>query len=624
MYNELEKSIGAAIQTYSNVHRGSGHFSQATTRLYEEAREIVRLYLGVGKDHTVIFGSLARMEALTALLPAGSWRQVSGRDIGLPLGVTAVAVRKNALPRGVPIETGGGTARLTGDGWVVWDSVPSRFEAGTPAIVNCIALARALQLLLKTGRQTFPAPDPEPLTAEDILFRDDIGPLSGKALMEALRHRQSGRNILVPTHGGNQPYIHLDNSASTPTFGPIAGAFIQSMRQPEIVREEIVGRVRTVVASMLGAPETTWDVLFTSNTTEAINAVAAAMPAETDPGIRPVILTTMLEHTSNDLPWRTVPGYSLARLPVDKEGFFDLAGLDDFLASYNRDGKRGNERIRLVTLSAASNVLGSYNDLEEISRIVHRHGALLMVDAAQWVAHRKVEMERTGIDFLTFSAHKVYAPFGSGALIFRKGTLDPQAAGLLRIRRNETENAPGIAALGKALELLRRIGMETVREEEEALTRRLLEGMKLIPGIRIFGIGDTASPRFDRKGGVVAFDLKGTLPGKLAGALARRGGIGVRYGCHCSHMLVKYLHGITPGLERFQAFLVRIIPAINLPGVVRVSLGIGNTEQDVDAFLKELAAIAGKKKNPETWIPEARVKKEIGIFVERVRGEVFG
>ncbi len=130
-----------------------------------------------------------------------------------------------------------------------------------------------------------------------------------------------------------------------------------------------------------------------------------------------------------------------------------------------------------MAVSGASNVLGVFNDLAEISRIAHRYGARLLVDAAQLVAHRKVEMAACGIDYLAFSAHKVYAPFGTGVLLVRKGLLTFSPAEMERIRSSGEENAGGIAALGKALVLLQRIGLDVIQEEEQALTGRALRGL---------------------------------------------------------------------------------------------------------------------------------------------------
>jgi selenocysteine lyase/cysteine desulfurase len=112
-----------------------------------------------------------------------------------------------------------------------------------------------------------------------------------------------------------------------------------------------------------------------------------------------------------------------AACAVDAEGFVDSNELETLLCAYNQKGLHGKKRIKLVAVSGASNVLGVFNDLAEISRIAHRYGARLLVDAAQLVAHRRIEMDKCDIDYLAFSAHKAYAPFGCGVLVAGKGLL---------------------------------------------------------------------------------------------------------------------------------------------------------------------------------------------------------
>jgi selenocysteine lyase/cysteine desulfurase len=141
-FAELERGVHAALETYSNVHRGSGHYSMVSTHLYEQARDIILEYLGLNKDkYVVIFCTPRRAETLKAQLKSKGHQSVSSQDIGLPLGVRALAVDRKVLPRGIPFQTGGGTARLVSPGWVIWANGPDKFEAGTPAIVNVIAFA---------------------------------------------------------------------------------------------------------------------------------------------------------------------------------------------------------------------------------------------------------------------------------------------------------------------------------------------------------------------------------------------------------------------------------------------------------------------------------------------------
>jgi len=180
-FDELERSVYAALETYSNVHRGSGHFSMVTTHLFEQARDIVLEYLGLNKrKYKVIFCSALSASKLTAKLDTGSYRILSGNDFGLPLGVRAMAVKRNALPGSVPFQSGGGTARLMAINWVVWESAPDRFEAGTPAIINIIAFARALRQIKQSDKNVFMNPTIEKTTATEILYMDELDKYSGK------------------------------------------------------------------------------------------------------------------------------------------------------------------------------------------------------------------------------------------------------------------------------------------------------------------------------------------------------------------------------------------------------------------------------------------------------------
>ena len=594
-FEELERGVRAALETYSNVHRGSGHNSVVSTHLFEQAREIVLEELGVsGRTHAVILCTPRRAQALQAQLRDGSCKSLSSQDIGLPLGVRALAVNRRVIPRDIHSETGGGTARLVSPGWVIWAAAPDRFEAGTPAIVNVIAFANALRLTRRPGNDAFRQVTAEPLSAEQIVHEDELAEYSGRELLDKLRETLIGRGVLVPTARGLQPFVNLDNGASTPTFEPIWNAARQTWRQPEEVRRAIAGEVRSVCADLLGAPASDYDVIFTSNTTEAINLVAESLGNESTPGAESVVINTLLEHNSNELPWRTVPGASLIRLTIDAEGFVDLNELETILREHNQDGRLGEKRVKLVAVSGASNVLGVYNDLAEISSIVHRYGAKLLVDAAQLVAHRAVAMEECGIDYLAFSAHKAYAPFGTGVLVARKGLLSFSPAEMELIRASGEENAVGIAALGKALVLLQRIGMDVVQEREQALTARALRGMSRVPGMKLFGIADPESPAFAHKGGVIPFDVKGVISHTVARQLAQLGGIGVRSGCHCAHLTVKHMLDVPPWAQRLQGVIVTLLRRVELPGVARVSLGIENSDEDVDRLVSVLGDIAQK------------------------------
>ena len=640
-FAELERGVHAALETYSNVHRGSGHNSMVSTHLYEQSRDIVLEYLGLKKSkYVVIFCTPRRAKAFKVLLKEGNYKIVSSKDIGLSLGVRALAVRRKAFPGGAPFETGGGTTRLVSPKWIKWADAPDKFEAGTPAIINIIAFAKALRLINHLGNDIFRDPIGEKLSASDILYHDELEGYSGRKLLDELRQTLIGRNLPVPTTEGTRSFINLDNGASTPTFMPIWKTVCQTWRQPGQVQQEIISEVKSICAGVLGAPLAVYDMIFTSNTTEAINLAAESLSREpervTDKAINqvnkdlkgesqqetePVILSTVLEHTSNDLPWRMIPGFSLIRMNVDDEGFVDLDELETILSEYNQKCQYGKKRIRLMAVSGASNVLGTFNNLEEISRIVHRYGAHLLVDAAQLVAHRKVNMEVWGIDYLAFSAHKVYAPFGTGVLVVRKGLINPNPNELELMQTSGEENSGGIAALGKAFVLLQRIGMDLIHEEEQALTGRVLRGLNNIAGLTIYGIKNPESARFAHKGGVIVFNLKNMMANVVARALAERG-IGVRYGCHCAHLLVKRILNVSPGLAQFQGIMLSLLRHIRLPGLVRVSLGIENTEEDVDTLILALGKITLQSRDRRYGHHSSEHDGALNVFQTHVKTQI--
>ena len=631
----LFESVFYVLEMYSNVHSGSGHKSRVTTHLYEQARNIVLGYLDKKKGkNTVIFCTARRAQTLSRQIPPGRFQMISSAEFGLPLGVTALALKKSDLPKGIPFQTGGGTTKLYSKEWVLWANEPDRFEAGTPAIVNIIAFAKALLLIKKFGKDLFLKTHADPLTVDEIIYRDELSGYSGKELLENLRLTRIGRIVQVPTTGGMKPFINLDNSASTPTFEPIWNTFKTTFSQPEKIQKEVIGEVKKLCAGILGAPLDEYEIIFTSNTTESINLVAENLEGGSEAGMEPVILNTILEHSSNDLPWRSVKGHSVIKLNVSNEGFWDMGELETLLEAYNRKHIHGSKRIKLVAVSGASNVLGICNDLESLSRMVHNYDAKLLVDAAQLVAHREVSMKKLQTDYLAFSAHKVYAPFGCGVLIAKKGLLDLESEEMISAKASGEENAGGIAALGKSLLLLKRMGFAVIHEAEESLTRRAIEGMKRIKDLRIFGVQETDSPKFNHKIGVIVFDIKNMMAGKIAKKLAMNQGIGVRFGCHCAHLIVKQLSGFTPFTEQLQKTVVMLFPGLTLQGFVRISFGLENTETDVDVLLTELERIArrGKSAAEPTMNQQgsdiqsrnkAEVKKIMTEFITSIEKKVY-
>lgn len=625
-FDELNQSILAALETYANVHRGSGHFSKVTTHLYEKARAVVLQFLRLQKsDWEVIFLTPRRAKLFLQDLEPANYQLISDKDFGLSLGVRVLAVRKKALTGKKMFEPGGGTTRLYSADWVMWAKSPEKFEAGTPAILNIIAFAKALLMIQQHGEKIFFTQSADLMTAEDILFGGELMEQKGSILLNNLRKTLIGKDIQVPTRKGSAPFINLDNSASTPTFSPILKAFTQTLFQPDNVKATIVRQVKEIIAEMVNAPLTDYEIIFTSNTTESVNIVAKSFACVPDNKTKSVVLGTIMEHSSNDLPWRNEQNDSMIRLQVDKAGFIDLAELESLLKAYNTDNKHGQKRIRLITISAASNVLGACNDLQAVGEMAKRYGAQLMVDAAQLIAHRPVDMKTWNIDCVAFSAHKVYAPFGCGVLVVKKGMLNMKQEEMQQISKLGEENAGGIAALGKAMLLLRNIGYDQIGAEEKQLTAAALQKLATIKNLKVFGVADPNSPRFDRKIGVIVFDMKNKMAGRIADKLAHNRGIGIRYGCHCAHLIIKHLLDFTPFQEKFQRFVLKLVPILNLQGMARASFGIQNTESDIDQLIEELNCISGNGRLPkDVRFTKKETLRQIREFIEKRELLVFG
>ncbi len=640
VFTHLEKAVYEAVKTYSNVQRGSGHYSRITTALLEEARMIVLDYLKLQREkYMVIFSSPYRAKILKAQLRAHDYTLLSSKEIGLPIGLRALAVKRNALPKGIPSQTGGGMIKLVSPNSLVLADMPERFEAGTPSILHIIALAKALQLMKKYGKDIFKkyTGKTASVSARQILYEDESEEYIGKKLLHALRKSRIDHDILVPTQEGMQPYSNLDNGASKPALLPVWKAVCQTWKQPSSVQQEIIDEVKEICAGFLDAPQTEYEFIFSSNTTEAVNIAAQNMALNFADSSEPVVLNTLLEHHSNELPWRYLHGVSLVRLPADNEGFIDPEKLERLLKEYNEMHLHGKKRIKLVAVSGTSNVLGTFNDIGAIAQIAHRYHARIFVDAAQLVAHQKVSMIKDETDYLVFSGHKLYAPFGSGVLVVRKKLLHVEPGKLTKIRASGEENAAGLAAMGKAIVLLKRIGLEVIKKEEHLLIRQALKGLSCIPGIKIFGIQDHTSEKLEKKAGIIVFRMKHVPHNMVARELAEEGGIGVRTGCFCAHLITKKLMHIHPFRSFLAEVFLKIIPGGNidlLPGIVRVSFGLENDENDVEHLVQILQKIANKPRflinrmiastnNGSPFLAHTAIQKKIDEFTEEVVRKVY-
>ncbi|MFO7676754.1 MAG: aminotransferase class V-fold PLP-dependent enzyme [bacterium] len=433
----------------------------------------------------------------------------------------------------------------------------------------------------------------------------------GLRRIRALRQELVGLDVEVPVLGGGlRRYVTLDSASSTPTFRPVLEKvdeflrYYSNVHRGEGYKSQFASwafeEARGIVARFVGADPDHDTVIFTRNTTESINKLARIYPFHKDP----VVLTTLMEHHSNDLPWRRRAEVVHAGLRPD--GSLDL---DDFRARLARC--RG--RLDLVAVTGASNVTGWVNDIHLLARLAHEVGAKIVVDAAQLGPHRPVAMKPAGdpehLDFVAFSGHKLYAPYGVGALVGDRaallaaepdnvggGTVDivtTDSASWRDLPEREEAGTPdivGAVALAAAIRLIESLGWPAIIAHEERLTRRLLERLAAVPGLRIHG--KTLAPDISDRLGVVAFNL-GDLPHALVAAiLSYEGGIGVRNGCFCAHPYVLCLLGVSEG--EAEAVRREIIgrDRSRVPGAVRASIGLQSDESDVDALCDCLEMIA--------------------------------
>ena len=375
--------------------------------------------------------------------------------------------------------------------------------------------------------------------------------------------------------------IYLDNAATSFSPEPVVEALVEFEHRYRANVGRGIHRLTQIatqrywhahekVARFIGGEAGV--TIFTKNTTEAINMVAQGLSWK--PGDR--VVTTILEHHSNLLPWRALgkQGVSLDVIGINADYSLDLAALEESL-------ERGG--VRLVAVTHASNVLGVTTPVPEIARMCQKHGALLLVDAAQSLPHMPVDVSQLGCDFLCFSGHKVFGPTGTGVLWMREAILEPQVlgGGMVESVTSEgyvpaegyqryeagTPNVGGGIALGVAVDYLSAIGMERIHQYEERLTARLIDGLSRIDGVRVY-----ASRRAGSRIGVVSFTIDGIHPQEAAHLLDEEADILVRSGHHCCQPLMEHL-----GLPN---------------GTVRASLAAYTTEQEIDLLLAAVGEIS--------------------------------
>jgi selenocysteine lyase/cysteine desulfurase len=391
-------------------------------------------------------------------------------------------------------------------------------------------------------------------------------------------------------------YANLDNAASTPVMAEVWAAVEEfapwyssvhrgSGYKSQLATAQFEG-AREVVARFVGArPDD--DVVFVRNTTEAINLLAASLPAGTR------VLSTPVEHHANMLPWRR---HDVRLLPFPRSP-------EDLLDACERALRA--ERIDLVAMTGASNVTGEVWPVEELAALAHRYEARLFVDAAQLAPHRAIDMARSGIDLLAFSGHKLYAPFGAGALVGRLGDREPLLAGGGAIRlvtvddviwadapdRYEagSPNVVGVVALAAACRALMSLGMVAVAAHERSLAVRLWTRLATVPGLELLTLWQPGT--VDRVG-VATFNLAGYRDPLLAAILSAEHAIGIRNGCFCAHPLMTELLRVPEAESRRLHAELRAGRHPQLPGAVRASVGLGTRTEDVDRLVAALHEIA--------------------------------
>jgi cysteine desulfurase/selenocysteine lyase len=324
-------------------------------------------------------------------------------------------------------------------------------------------------------------------------------------------------------------------------------------------------QARSKVAGFIGAA-TPKEVVFTRNTTEAINLVARSWgDANLRAGDR--ILLSVMEHHSNLVPWQMLAvraGAELDFLPIDGDGRLVLDDLGTLLT----------ERTRLVALTHQSNVLGTINPIELIAQRAHDVGALVLVDGAQSVPHMPVDVQQLGIDFLAFSGHKMCGPTGIGALWGRRAILEQMPPFLgggsmiktVELRRSTYADIPArfeagtpaigeAIALGEACDFLNEVGMGRIYAHELELTGYALSRLPEVEGVRIYGPQTT-----ELRGGAVSFTVEGAHPHDVAAVLDSEG-IAVRAGHHCCQPLHALLD--VPATTRASFYLYNTIDEID-------------------------------------------------------------
>jgi selenocysteine lyase/cysteine desulfurase len=353
-------------------------------------------------------------------------------------------------------------------------------------------------------------------------------------------------------------------------------------------------------------------VILCGNTTQALDLAAHVMARR--PG---VTLVSLMEHHSNDLPHRSRG--EVIHFGVRQDGTLDYDDLE---------AKLGAHPVKLVAVTGASNVTGYLTDLPRIARLAHAHGARVLVDGAQILAHAPVDVrpndDAAHVDFFAGAGHKAYAPFGSSFLFGPTELFDdappyiPSGGTVVYVTEEEayykkspdrheggTPNIAGAVALAAALRFLEEAGLEAVRAHESALVRQAMQALARLDGVRVLG-----DPEPDHRIGALSLTIDGVPHELAASILNREAAIAVRNGCFCAHPYLHRLLGLTDTADLRRKLLAG--EEVELPGAVRPSFGIFNDEAEVDELVRMIRVIRDRAwKGDYADLPGAAACKEL-------------
>lgn len=334
---------------------------------------------------------------------------------------------------------------------------------------------------------------------------------------------------------------------------------------------------RETVRKFLNAPSAA-NIVFTRNATESINLVAYSYGLNfIKPGTE--IVVSIAEHHSNMLPWQMVArqtGATLKYLECDEQGGYSDSALEAAIT----------DKTALVAMAQISNVFGRENPIKKIAALAHKHGAVMLVDAAQSAPHIKIDVADLNVDFLAFSGHKLMAPMGIGVLYGKTELLEkmpPFLSGGEMIEYVTTEgatyaelphkfeagtvNAGGACGLAAAIDYIEAVGFDNISQWENHLSEIAISGLKKIGDVHIIG-----SENSSQHCGIITFTVNGVHPHDIS-AILDADGIAIRAGHHCAQPLMKYL---------------------GTPSTARASFFFYNTEEEVRRFVKSVSELRRK------------------------------